>query len=228
MKIWGKIRYKPFLSPKSALEAYTPVVGSLLLLLITFALVGVVASSAFNFSGDDAGFRPHMARITLESCEGGLFGTGPMTERATLEENRIVLVHEGGSSLPFDSISVRISGYGNSYQGIPGHGGAYLKGNLSISYLNMLPGEKNPKYIARNSAVLKDGFWDAGEKLILCGQDSSVNSIDSSVKVSVNGVGNTSDNYGFKAGSEITLKVIDNEGKNVLAEQTAVVKHSEG
>jgi len=73
MKIWGEIRYKPFLSPKSALEAYTPVVGSLLLLLITFALVGVVASSAFNFSGDDAGFRPHMARITLESCEGGDF-----------------------------------------------------------------------------------------------------------------------------------------------------------
>ena len=55
-----------------------------------------------------------------------------------------------------------------------------------------------------------------------------MNRIDSSVKVSVNGVGNTSDNYGFKAGSEITLKVIDNEGKNVLAEQTAVVKHSEG
>jgi len=164
----------------------------------------------------------------LNPVKGGLFGTGPRAEIATLEENRIVLVHEGGSSLPFDSISVRISGYGNSYQGIPGHGGAYLKGNLSISYLNMLPGEKNPKYIARNSAVLKDGFWDAGEKLILCGQDSSVNSIDSSVKVSVNGVGNTSDNYGFKAGSEITLKVIDNEGKNVLAEQTAVVKHSEG
>ena len=100
-----------------------------------------------------------MARITLESCEGGLFGTGPMTERATLEENRIVFVHEGGSSLPFDSISVRISGYGNSDRGIPGHGGAYLKGNLSISYLNMGPGGKNPKYIARNSAVLKDGFW---------------------------------------------------------------------
>ena len=44
MKIWGKIRYKPFLLAKSALEAYTPVIGSLLLLLITFALVGVVAS----------------------------------------------------------------------------------------------------------------------------------------------------------------------------------------
>jgi hypothetical protein len=83
---------------------------------------------------------------------------------------------------------------------------------------------KNPDYEARNRAVLKDGFWSAGEKLVLCGQDSSVSRIDSSVKVNVNGIGNTSDNYGFKSGSEITLKVIDSKGKNVIAEQTAVVK----
>jgi hypothetical protein len=51
-----------------------------------------------------------------------------------------------------------------------------------------------------------------------------VNRIDSSVNVNINGIGNTSDNYGFTAGSEITLKVIDSEGKNVIAEQTAVVK----
>jgi hypothetical protein len=55
-----------------------------------------------------------------------------------------------------------------------------------------------------------------------------VNRIDSSVKVSVNGIDNTSDNYGFKAGSEITLKVIDTEGKNILAEQTAFVQLADG
>jgi archaeal type IV pilus assembly protein PilA len=213
-----------FLSLKSALEALTPVIGSILLLLITFALVGIVVSSVFNSSGDEAGFQPQMARITLESCKGGLFGTGPEAERATLEKNRIVLVHEGGSSLPLDSTSIRISGYGNSYRGIPGYGGATVTGNLSISYLNLNTTGKNPDYEARNRAVLKDGFWSAGEKLMLCGQDSSVSRIDSSVKVNVNGIGNTSDNYGFKAGSEITLKVIDSEGKNVIAEQTAVVK----
>jgi len=188
--------------------------------------VGIVVSSVFNFSGDEAGFQPLVARITLESCKGGLFGIGPMAERAALEKNRIVLVHEGGSSLPLDSTSIRISGYGNSYRGIPGHGGAPVIGNLSISYLNMNTTGKNPDYEARNRAVLKDGFWSAGEKLMLCGQDSSVSRIDSSVKVNVNGIGNTSDNFGFKAGSEITLKVIDDEGKNVIAEQTAVVKHA--
>jgi len=95
--------------------------------------VGAVASSVFNSPGDNASFQPPLAKITLESCEGGLYGVGSMTERARLEENRIVLIHEGGSPLPLDTVSVRISGYGNSYQGIPGHGGSSIKGNLSFS-----------------------------------------------------------------------------------------------
>jgi flagellin-like protein len=224
MKVWGQFRHKRFFFLKSASEAYTPVIGILLLLLITFALVGVVASSYLSFSKSDANFQPYVARISLESCEGGLYGVGPMSERARFVENRIVLVHEGGSSLPLDSTSLKISGYGNSYRGIPGHGGTPLKGNLSIFYRDMGTRGKNRDYETKNRATLKNGFWDVGEKLVLCGQDSSVSSIDSSVKVSVDGVDNTSDNYGFKAGSEITLKVIDSKGENVLAEQTAVVK----
>jgi hypothetical protein len=136
----------------------------------------------------------------------------------------MVFVHEGGSSLPLDSTSIRISGYGNSYRGIPGHGGTRVTGNLSVSYLNLSTAGKNPEYETLNRAVLKDGLWSAGEKLVLCGQDSSVSRIDSSVKVNVNGMGNTSDNYGFKAGSEINLKVIDSEGKTLIAELTAIVK----
>ncbi|WP_269848709.1 hypothetical protein [Methanosarcina horonobensis] len=63
-----------------------------------------------------------------------------------------------------------------------------------------------------------------GERLVLCGQDSAVGTVKSSVKVSVDGDDNTSDNYGFKAGTEITLKIIDSKGRNVIAEQKAVVK----
>jgi hypothetical protein len=44
--------------------------------------------------------------------------------------------------------------------------------------------------------------------------------------VGVNGDYNTSDNYGFKAGSEITLKVIDVKSGTVIAEQRAIVKHA--
>lgn len=218
----GKKRDRLFLSLKSSSEAFTPIIGSILLLLITLALVGIVVSTVFDFSGGEAGLQPKMARITLESCKGGLF-TGPEAERATLKENRIVLVHEGGSSLPLNSTSIRITGYGNSYRGIPGNGSPAV-GNLSVSYLNIGKIGKNHDYEVCNRAVLKDSLWSAGEKLILCGQDSPVSRIESSVKVDVNGVGNTSDNYGFKAGSEINLKIIDSEGKSVIAEQTAVVK----
>jgi len=221
-KIWDR---PPFLF-KSSSDALTPVIGSILFLLINFVLAGIVVSSVFDSSVHKVCFQTKMERITLESCKGGLYNTGPLAERATLEKNRIVLVHEGGSSLPLNSTSVRISGNGNTYRGIPGHGGVIAVGNLSISYLNIGKTGKNPDYEVRNRAVLKDGSWSAGEKLILCGQDSSVSRIDSSEKVSVNGAGNTSDNYGFKAGSEIILKVIDSEGKNVIAEQTAVVKHA--
>lgn len=222
----GKRIKSPLFSLKFASDAFTPVVGSILLLLITLALAGIIASTVFNFSGGEAGFMPQTARITLESCKGGLFGIGPMAERVALENNSIVLVHEGGSSLSLNSTSIRISGYGNSYKGIPGHGGGPISGNISVSYLNLGKEGKNPNYEIRNRAVLKDSFWSAGEKLVLCGQDSTVSRIDSSVKVSVNGVGNTSDNYGFKAGSEINLKVIDAEGKTIIAEKTAVVKQA--
>jgi hypothetical protein len=46
--------------------------------------------------------------------------------------------------------------------------------------------------------------------------------------VSVNEDSDTSDNYGFKAGSEIVVKVIDIKSMNVIAEQRALVKHAEG
>lgn len=84
---------------------------------------------------------------------------------------------------------------------------------------------KNQKYyVANNNATLEDGSWDIGERLILCGQDSPKKSAKSSVVVSVNGNGNTSDNYGFKAGTEITLKIIDRKSRNVISEQKATVK----
>ncbi len=225
MKVWGKIRCKYLFSSESASEAVTPVVGSLLMLLILVVLAGAVASSIINSFGSDASFQPPVAMITLESCEGGLYGVGPTAERAKLEENRIVLVHEGGDSLPLDAISIRVSGYGNSYQGDVGEGGTPLEGDTDVLYHNLGPEEKNGTYMARNNEVLKDGFWSTGEKLILCGQDSST-STDSTVKVSVNGDSNTSDNYGFKAGSEITLMVIDIKNR-LLSEQTAIVKQAD-
>lgn len=85
--------------------------------------------------------------------------------------------------------------------------------------------EKNNTYANQNDALLKDGFWSVGERLTLHGRDRWKSDI-STVKVSVNGDSDTSNNYGFKAGSEITLKVIDIKSSNVIAEQKVIVKHA--
>lgn len=226
MKAWKKIRYKYLFSSESESKAVTPVVGSLLMLLILVVLAGVVAISFFNIAEEGGNLQPLVAKISLESCEGGL-RYAPKGESATFENNTITLIHEGGSPLPFDTTSIRISGYGNSYRPVFGQG--FLKGNISVLYLDLSSDGKNSKYYAvNNKATLEDNSWSVGERLVLCGQDSAVGTAKSSVKVNVDGDDNTSDNYGFKAGSEIIVKVIDTKSSSVVAEQRAFVKHAEG
>ncbi|HHV24419.1 MAG TPA: type IV pilin [Methanosarcina sp.] len=223
MKDWGRIRYKYLSLPEPASEAVTPVVGSLLVFLILFILAGAIAICFFNIAGEGASSQPLMAKISLESCKGGL-PNAKHGENASFEDNKIVLIHEGGSPLPLEVISIRISGYGKSYRPVFGQG--LLTGNVSIIYLDLSTKGKNPEYYIVNKATLDDGSWNVGERLVLCGQDSAVSSIKSSVRASVNGDYNTSDNYGFKVGSEITLKVIDIKSRNVIVEQRAIVKHA--
>jgi Protein of unknown function (DUF1628). len=228
MKAWKKIQYKYLFSSKPESEAVTPVVGSLLMLLILVVLASTVAISFFSIAEKGGNLQSLVAKISLESCEGGLPNVNN-SEKATFEENRITLMHEGGNLLPLDAISIKIYGYGKSYHGIPGYGGSPLKGNISVLYLDLSPVGKNSiYYVANNNAILEDGSWSVGERLILCGQDSAVGTTKSSVKVNVDGNDNTSDNYGFKVGSEIIIKVIDTESSNVIAEQRVIVKHYEG
>jgi FlaG/FlaF family flagellin (archaellin) len=224
MKDWGRIRYKYLCLPEPTSEAITPIVGTLLMSLILFVLASVIAICFFNIAGEGASSQPLMAKISLESCEGGI-RYAQKGESASFENNTIVLIHEGGSPLPFDAISIKISGDGNCFQGVFG-AGEQITGYVEVIYQNLSPTEKNPKYKSQNKEMLKDYLWSVGEKLVLHGNDSAVSSIKSSVRASVNGDYNTSDNYGFKAGSEITLKVIDVKSGTVIAEQRAIVKHA--
>jgi flagellin-like protein len=222
VKEWESYRHRNLCFLKSSPEGLSPVVGSLLLLLIVFMLAGAIASS-IDLSGCRTNFQYPMAKITLKSCEGGLYGVGPNSERARLEENQIVLMHEGGDPLPLDSVSIKIYGYGNSYRPVFGQGP--LTGDITVFYRDLGSAGKNSAcYVVHNSATLEDGLWDVGERLVLCGQDSAVGAVESSVKVGVDGDYNTSDNYGFKAGTEITLKVVDSKGRNVIAKRKAIVK----
>ena len=222
MKDWGRIRYKYLCLPEPTSEAITPIVGTLLMSLILFVLAGAVAICFFNIAGEGASSQPLMAKISLESCEGGLSNKA---EGGSFEKNKVILVHEGGNPLPIEVISIKISGDGNAYQGIVAKDGHPLYGNTQVIYKNLSPKEKNTTYAAQNAVLLKDGVWSAGERLILHGRDRGKYN-NSSVKVGVNGDYNTSDNYGFKAGSEITLKVIDVKSGTVIAEQRAIVKHA--
>lgn len=227
VKEWGSLRHRNLYFLKSSPEGLSPVVGSLLLLLLVFVLAGAIASS-INLSGCRTNFQYPVARITLESCEGGLYWDVPNSEKVRLEENQIVLMHEGGDPLPLDSVSIKISGYGNSYQGIPGNGGSPLSGELSVFYRDLgSEGKNSTCYVVHNSATLEDGMWDVGERLVLCGQDSAVGAVESSVIVGVDGDYDTSDNYGFKADTEITLKVVDSKGRNVITKRKAIVKLAE-
>ncbi len=194
-------------------------------MLILFILVGVAFASFFNSSGGYMNFQPSVVSIEIESCVGGLYWVGPKTEQASLEENLIVLEHKGGDSLPLKSTSIKISGYGNSYQGIPGQDGTRLEGDTLVFYHDLSFEMKNPNvYLVNNKETLEDGYWDAGERLVLCGKDSAESTTDSSVKVSVGKVKDTKDNYGFKVGSEITVAIIDARARNLLAKRTVVVE----
>ncbi|MGB9927286.1 MAG: type IV pilin [Methanosarcina sp.] len=223
MKIWKKSWYRcPFLF-KSRTQALSPVVGTLLVLLITIILISVIANAIFISPNSHINSRPLMAKISIESCEGGL-SKAKIGENATFAKNKIILIHQGGDPLFLNKILIRISGYGNAYRGTPGKGGGFLAGSTEVIYENLSPAGKNHTYMDQNNATLKDGFWSVGEELVLHGRDSLPRY--SSVRVSVNRE-KTKNNYGFKADSEITLKLIDIENVCVISEQTVSVKHTE-
>lgn len=229
MKVWGKVRTEYYFSFKSTSEAVAPITGSLLMLSILVILASTVAVTLYNTAGESENAQSLMAKISLESCEGGL-PNAVTGQNASFENNKIVLIHEGGRPLPLDTISIKIFGYGKSYRPAiePGTKG-FLTGNISLLYLDLsVHGKNSTCYSVNNKATLEDSLWSVGEKFVLCGQDSAIGTTKSSVKVSVDGDSDTSDNYGFKVGSEIILKVIDTKSSNVIAEQKAFVKHYEG
>ena len=223
-QFWSKsFRDKSFLAGKFESCAYVNLISSLFLLLVLFVLAGTVCSSFLSGSESCLNTQLPVVNIQIEACDGGLSNSGPINERVRTNENLIILVHKGGNPLLLESTSVKIHGYGNSYRGTVGSGGGSVVGDTFVYYTDLRAKTKNPEYQTRNKVMLEDGYWSQGEKLILCGKDSAIGALDSSVKVNVNETGNTSDNYGFKAGSEITLFFIDTQSGNVLAKKMTLV-----
>ncbi|AFV24137.1 hypothetical protein Mpsy_1931 [Methanolobus psychrophilus R15] len=191
--------------------ALSPVIGIILLILLTVLLSGITISSVYGKDYSSSLKPAPMAVIEVESVVGGV------PNKVQYKANYIVLVHKGGESLQAGSTKIIITGEGSSYTGVVAHGGITQYGNLFILYDDLRYNNKKSRY-ASNNPDIADGVWSSGETLVVNGDDSPVGSAPSSVHVTIKGMTNTSDNYGLKQNSVITIKVFDRDTNKIIAE----------
>ena len=205
-------------------NAVTPILGAVLMVFLTFVLAGATVAAVYDDERINNVFtKTPTAVIEIEGIVGGI-QSEPNTIR--FDQNYITLMHKSGDSLDTGSTNIILSGDGSSYVGVVGSGGHYEYGNVIVKYTNLAYDGKVSEYNSINPA-LDDGLWSTGEKLILWGKDSIDGSDASTVTVSANSVSNTSNNYGFKSGTTVTIKIFDKTTQRIIAEGTAVVKPAE-
>ncbi|KXS44546.1 type IV pilin N-terminal domain-containing protein [Methanolobus zinderi] len=191
----------------------SPVIGVILMLLLTILLAGITVTSVYGDGFSDSLSKAPMAVIEVESVEGGV----PMPNHYGYDQNYVILIHKGGDSLQTASTKITIGGEGNAYIGIVGNGNQPMDGEVLITYDDLTTDRKNPPYASHNPDIL-DGIWSAGEKLVLNGRDSVIGNGPTSVHVVLNGMTNTSDNYGLRENSIITIKIFDSKSDKIIAE----------
>ncbi|WP_292462938.1 type IV pilin [Methanolobus sp.] len=195
--------------------AISPVIGIVLLILLTLLLAGITVSSVYGKDYSSSLQPAPMAVIEVESVVGGVPYIG-YPNGIGYEKNLIVFQHTSGSPLHTNSTYIIITGEGASTIGAWPHN-TIPKGELFIRYENLEYGGKASQYASRNPD-LSDGVWSAGERLLLNGKDSIGGNAASSVLVNIKGMSSTSDNYGLKEDSVITIKVFDRDTNKIIAE----------
>lgn len=201
-------------------NAVAPIFGAVLIVLLTFVLAVATVAAVYN---DDAIERisnsltkTPTAVIEIEGIEN----YGP-----EYHDINIILRHKSGDSLVLDSTIILFSGKGTAYSGsFPIF--TKIEGDVVVKYLDLTKSGKYPTYKTHNPS-LEDGLWSTGEQLTLNGDDSIDGTDASTVLVSANGISNTSNNYGFKSGTTVTIKIFDKTTKRIIAQGTAVVKPAE-
>ncbi|MDG6243112.1 MAG: type IV pilin N-terminal domain-containing protein [Methanolobus sp.] len=191
-------------------SAMSPIVGVVLMLFLTLLFAGITVSSVYGEDIAASLTKTPMAMIGVEFVEGGV----PNAVR--YNENFLYLAHMGGDPLMTGDTKILISGQGSAYEGTVPHGRRHY-GEVIISYDNLLYEGKRPEYASGNGDI-SDGVWSSGEKLVLNGYDSINGTVFSSVSVSINGIKDTSNNYGLKAGNIISIKVIDKNTDRIISE----------
>ncbi|VVB85744.1 Uncharacterised protein [uncultured archaeon] len=201
-------------------RAASSVLGVAMLIGLTVIMVSIVALSVSSVYGlVSPGIAPQ-AKIVAIEAKGGL------PPSVAFEDNTIKLKHKGGDSLDMGRTKIIIYGKGRSYR--PVFRGGYVPsypniGNLQVLYLNLTKHGKTADYDATNKNLLKDGSWSTGEILSLSGEDSlNSDDIRSSVLVFVDGDGETSNNYGFKAGENVYITLVDTLTNQIISSTSAV------
>lgn len=199
-------------------NAVTPVLGAVLLVLLTVVLAGAVAVIVFsNGSGLSLSSSTPVAMIEVNDVVG---------YASSYKNNFVSLEHKGGDPLDLDSTFIVLSGEGSSYVGKVCGGGSLAYGHVTVKYFDLTP-EGSLLAYKRNNPCIEDGLWSAGEILVLDGDDSINGTDASNVHVSVDGYSDTSNNYGFNDGETVTVKIFDSLTNRVICEDTVKVKLSE-
>ncbi|WP_440953205.1 type IV pilin N-terminal domain-containing protein [Methanococcoides sp. FTZ1] len=198
--------------------AVAPIIGALLLVLLTVVLGGLVAAAVMGDGvfGSISSSTP-MAVIDVKDAVGGV------PNAVQYKENYLILEHKGGDPLDLDSTFIVLSGDGSSYVGKVGSGGFKVYGQVIAKYFDLTPDGTCATYRSNNPSI-EDGVWSAGEVLVLNGDDSINGTDASTVRVSVGGYSDTSNNYGFREGAEVTVKVFDSITDRVIAEDVVSVR----
>ncbi len=220
-----KVMRKPTLRDSD--NAVAPIFGAVLIVLLTFVLAVATVAAVYNDGAiehiNNALTKTPAAVIEIE----GIVGCVPNPPQSGgYPDNYIRLVHKSGDPLILDSTFVILSGDGSSYVGIMFNGGYIAYGDVVVKYTDLTQNDKNVLFLQHNPA-LDDGAWSTGEHLTLWGKDSINGTDASSVLVSVNGISNTSNNYGFDTGTTVTIKIFDKTTQRIVAKGTAIVKPAE-
>jgi hypothetical protein len=176
------------------------------MLVITMLLIGITAVS---LAGVPNPLKKGLtADVEIELVEGGV------PNEIRYRENFITLEHKGGDPLPLEDIQIVIDGKGSSYTGVVAHGGRIVNGDVQVIYLDLCPAGKGPHYETRNPCIA-DGYWSAGEAIVLNGDDGLGN--NSTVKVQVGSTTNTSNNFGFKKGTRVNIKILETSSRRLIS-----------
>ncbi len=199
--------------------AVTPLIGSILLVLLTFVFAGLVVVGVYGASMEKVdGSSTPVAMIEVTDALGGV------PNEVRFKDNYVTLEHKGGDPLDLDTTFIILNGKGGGYVGQVAHGGFMVYGDVTAKYFDLTPSGTCYTYKSNNKDCIDDGLWSAGEVLVLNGDDS-INGTDfSTVHVKVDGYSNTSNNYGFNYDNSISVKVFDTTTERFITDTTAYIR----